>query len=255
MARTSVLEDLVEITSRIPWLLAASIGGGLFYFFKYYMPLQVSGTFAPMFSALAYVSLGACLLGALIGLFRRIGEYLVFKSQRSINSVRSLSWSDFERMVTEAFRQRGYQARRSPSGPDGGVDIVLEQGNQTTLVQCKQWKKSRVGVKPVRELAGVVAAQKASGGIFVCSGDYTSEAVELAKKSHIDLIDGRRLADLMEFTPSKPPTEVHLSLTTSFDCPECGSNLVRRVARRGKNVGSEFLGCSAFPKCRYTRSD
>jgi DNA topoisomerase-1 len=32
-------------------------------------------------------------------------------------------------------------------------------------------------------------------------------------------------------------------------CPECGKDLIKRSGRYG-----EFIGCSAFPKCRYTRS-
>ena len=32
-------------------------------------------------------------------------------------------------------------------------------------------------------------------------------------------------------------------------CPECGKPLVVRSGRRGK-----FIGCSGFPKCRYTRN-
>ena len=44
--------------------------------------------------------------------------------------------------------------------------------------------------------------------------------------------------------------ERHSSTTT---CPKCGSKLVERTARKGPNAGSTFLGCSAFPKCRYTQ--
>lgn len=35
-------------------------------------------------------------------------------------------------------------------------------------------------------------------------------------------------------------------------CPKCGSELVERVAKTGVNAGKSFLGCSSFPKCRYT---
>ena len=35
-------------------------------------------------------------------------------------------------------------------------------------------------------------------------------------------------------------------------CPRCGSRLVIRTARRGKNIGNKFWGCSSYPKCRYT---
>lgn len=47
------------------------------------------------------------------------------------------------------------------------------------------------------------------------------------------------------------------SLRARYDststCPKCGANLVERVAKRGSNAGSRFLGCSGYPRCRYTK--
>lgn len=37
-------------------------------------------------------------------------------------------------------------------------------------------------------------------------------------------------------------------------CPNCGGRLVIRTARSGSNAGSQFYGCSNYPKCRYTRN-
>jgi len=37
-------------------------------------------------------------------------------------------------------------------------------------------------------------------------------------------------------------------------CPKCGSKLVRRIAKTGPRAGSEFLGCSRFPNCRYIKN-
>ncbi|MGF1807490.1 DUF2726 domain-containing protein, partial [Aliivibrio sifiae] len=34
-------------------------------------------------------------------------------------------------------------------------------------------------------------------------------------------------------------------------CPKCLSNMVLKVAKKGKSVGNEFWGCSSFPKCRH----
>lgn len=42
--------------------------------------------------------------------------------------------------------------------------------------------------------------------------------------------------------------------TSNTVCPRCGSNLVKRTARKGPNAGSEFLGCSNYPKCRFTKN-
>ncbi len=44
--------------------------------------------------------------------------------------------------------------------------------------------------------------------------------------------------------------ERHSSTTK---CPRCGAELVKRIAKTGLNAGSTFLGCSEFPKCRYTK--
>lgn len=38
----------------------------------------------------------------------------------------------------------------------------------------------------------------------------------------------------------------------ALSCPKCDAPMVRRIARRGKNAGNEFWGCSTFPKCRST---
>lgn len=41
---------------------------------------------------------------------------------------------------------------------------------------------------------------------------------------------------------------------TALVCPRCGSELVVRTAKKGKNVGNMFYGCSNFPKCRFVRN-
>lgn len=34
------------------------------------------------------------------------------------------------------------------------------------------------------------------------------------------------------------------------ECPKCHKHMVKRSAKKGKNIGDEFWGCSDFPKCR-----
>ena len=49
------------------------------------------------------------------------------------------------------------------------------------------------------------------------------------------------------------PTESTSAEEKSLTCPRCGSRLVLRTAKKGSNAGQQFYGCSAYPKCRYTR--
>ena len=37
-------------------------------------------------------------------------------------------------------------------------------------------------------------------------------------------------------------------------CPKCGSNLIERIAKKGTNAGTTFLGCSNYPQCRFSTS-
>ncbi|MET4133688.1 DNA-binding helix-hairpin-helix protein with protein kinase domain [Porphyrobacter sp. MBR-155] len=53
-------------------------------------------------------------------------------------------------------------------------------------------------------------------------------------------------------SPSPPPPPATASGGVS--CPRCGSRMVRRVARRGRNAGNSFWGCSRYPSCKGTRS-
>ena len=43
---------------------------------------------------------------------------------------------------------------------------------------------------------------------------------------------------------------LHQRHTSNTVCPKCGSDLVERTANQ---TGSIFLGCSSYPKCRFTK--
>lgn len=136
------------------------------------------------------------------------------------------------------------------TGPDGGVDLTITREGERYLVQCKNWKTQSVGVPIIRELYGVVAAEGASGGVIVCSGSFTQDAIEFARGKPIELIGGPRLTQLIDDVQKQKKVE---PVTQDSPCPSCGGTMVMRTARRGKAAGSSFWGCSRFPKCRGTR--
>lgn len=43
-------------------------------------------------------------------------------------------------------------------------------------------------------------------------------------------------------------------IVTPMLCPRCGSSLVLRTAKEGRNAGKQFYGCISYPYCRYIRS-
>jgi len=169
-----------------------------------------------------------------------------------------MTWQQFERLVSEFFRRRGYSVKQiGGDGPDGGVDLVASKGTDRYFVQCKQWKARRVGVQTVRELYGVMSAQGAAGGFVVTAGEFTLEAKRFVGGLNIRLFDGTHLHKMIReagkesIVRDKQPPQ-----TQNFEpeCPKCGKPLVRRVARQGQNSGAEFWGCAGYPACRYTMS-
>lgn len=43
-------------------------------------------------------------------------------------------------------------------------------------------------------------------------------------------------------------------LASNTTCPKCGRPLRMKVASRGARVGSRFLACSGYPRCRFTKN-
>lgn len=37
-------------------------------------------------------------------------------------------------------------------------------------------------------------------------------------------------------------------------CPNCGGDLILRIATRGAKIGNQFYGCSNYPKCKYIQN-
>ena len=54
--------------------------------------------------------------------------------------------------------------------------------------------------------------------------------------------------------PPSPASPPRLSTSTQVLCPRCGTHMIKRMARKGRNAGSYFWGCGRYPVCKGTRS-
>ena len=273
--RTGAAEDLIELISLLPWwagvVLALVSYIGLH---AWALRLATAVTAAPTLSNAVtspLVQLGQyalpviCLVGAIVSAWRRHQRKSlrdkVFLS-KTADVLGDMSWREFEMLVGEGFKRRGYQVvEMGGSGPDGGVDLVLRKDGEKHLVQCKQWRAYKVSVQVVRELFGVMAASGAAGGFVVTSGRFTGDARKFAEGRNVRLLDGDALFQLIrsvrDASPMNSDTAESVSLSSRPKgapeapfCPRCSSPMVRRTARRGTHVGESFWGCSAFPSCR-----
>ena len=159
-----------------------------------------------------------------------------------------------------AFRRKGFAVQENMvGGADGGIDLSLRKDGKLHIVQCKQWRRSKVGVSIVREMFGVLTASNAVSVYVVSSGNFTNDAIKFAQGLPIELINGDKLLELIADVQTTKPLQASVKQidkpvvkpTNTTTCPKCASPMVKRIARKGTNLGNEFLGCSGFPKCRH----
>jgi hypothetical protein len=177
----------------------------------------------------------------------------------SLENLQRLEWKRMEILTAQFFKAIGFDARMTRVGADGGVDVELRQLGQDKPVgyaQCKAWTTYKVGVKPIRELYGVMAAEHVQHGVFVTTSIFTEEACEFARGKDLELVDG---ATLIGFIKRLPPDQQQELLKTAFagdfstpTCPNCDIKMVSRTAHKGKDVGSTFWGCRNYPRCKQT---
>lgn len=272
--RSGLAEDLLELAALLPWWLCLLLATVSYAVLHPYATAPVVLNAAPgqlgsmmneaILKGLAtggqYVLPIILVTGAAVSFLRRRKRGALIQSvadNPSGSMLRDMSWQEFELLVGEAFRMRGYAVtERGGGGADGGVDIELRKGSEIFLVQCKQWRAYKVSVTVVRELYGVMAARGAAGGFVVTSGVFTSDAEVFARGRNIELIDGSILQTMIEQTKKGRPGERVLAASPSRDgpvCPKCGNQMIRRTAKQGPNAGNEFWGCSTYPKCHGIR--
>lgn len=281
--KTSLLEDLMEIAAHLPWqagVALALVSYLVLHHFAVQLPLPThpdalkamektfgdlaaSSIWTAIAGVLQYVVPFAFLVGAGVSFVkrRRQGElHGRVAADSSADALDKMTWRDFEGLVAETFRQKGYRVfERGGDGPDGGVDLEAHQGRDKYLIQCKQWKARQVGVATVRELYGVITAEGAVGGFVVASGSFTADAVAFAEGRSIRLVDARGLRRMIDGVEGSvysqaPAPRPDAALSANPACPKCGSAMVRRTAKSGRNAGNEFWGCAKYPSCRGVRN-
>lgn len=256
-------ESLLDILVMAPWWISLILAGLVHFALTVIVPAkfandQIWSGFAQQIANYAWIFSGFFLMAAVFSFIFSLKRKSLVNRQTGRESLQELSWKEFEWMVGEAYRRQGYAVEESlGGGPDGGVDLVLRKDGRKILVQCKRWKKYSVGAPIIRELYGLLVDQKANEAILVTSGKFTREAEAFAKGKPLQLVDGDTLSRLVAGLQKggaqrSAPTQAVTQDESVPTCPKCGAPMVLRTAKRGKNVGQSFYGCSSYPKCRGT---
>jgi len=124
-----------------------------------------------------------------------------------LSRVRAMKPKSFEQLVVDVLVAMGYGGSQLDAAQvvgksgDGGIDGVIKEdrlGLDMVYVQAKRYTAD-VGPGAIREFVGSLGEHKATKGVFITCGGFTSGAQEAAAKAHhrIVLIDGDQLAEYM----------------------------------------------------------
>lgn len=248
--------DLAKI-SPIASLCLTSVAGVAYAIFKWiWLPTEPYNLFCTWISGILFAIFAAATIYGFIG---HAARQRTLNRQRSLEDLRSLTWGQFEHLVADAYQRKGYRKFDNGGPGDGGVDVILRREDARIAVQCKQWKTWSIGEPALRDFLGAITDGGYDQGIFVTVGKFTAAAQKFADRNRIELVDGEKLLALVkDVQPGSVASSVPVNIEPSPSrdqtpsCPKCHTPMVRRVAKRGPQAGSQFWGCPSYPACRGT---
>lgn len=107
-----------------------------------------------------------------------------------------------EDVVASVYRDIGYEARVTARSGDGGIDVVLDGPDGTTIAIQVKRHRATIGVEPIRSFAGALFLAGFAKGSFVTTSTFTAGAEEAANESAargkpIELVDAKRFFEAL----------------------------------------------------------
>jgi restriction system protein len=118
----------------------------------------------------------------------------------TLQDMLDLTPANFERAIGALLRDSGYShVKNIGRSGDQGIDLLCRDATGRSCgVQCKRYAPGRtIGSPELRRFLGSLVYRELEHGIYVTTSAFTNAAVEVARHSDIDLIDGDRLTSLL----------------------------------------------------------
>lgn len=178
--------SLFAILLRSPWWISLAIAA----------VLALAG-FAALPPAWRIFGIAAALpfiIIAGITLWRSLKRPSSRRVEKTLESVRTMSWQQFADSLEAGLKRDGYTVTRSSAN---GFDFELARDGRRFLLGAKRFKAAKNGVEPLRDLVEAADRHDGGGTMFVTVGELTDQARAFAIKHRVALLRGEELARLM----------------------------------------------------------
>lgn len=131
-----------------------------------------------------------------------------------------LSGVEFELLCKNLIDKMGFVTEITKASSDGGIDIIAYSNKPMIsgkyIIQCKRYS-GNVGEPIIRDLYGVITAERANKCILITTGFFTKAATQFAENKQIELINGYELSKLLEIYQIIQSTRTLFSLIIRYE--------------------------------------
>lgn len=121
----------------------------------------------------------------------KLAREIILKSN-SAASLYEASGPEFEVRVARIFRKWGYTVTECGGSNDGGVDLIVTQGDEHSLVQCKAHAKA-IGPAVARELFGALSHSSANHAYLATLHGVSASAAEFVRGKPMTILTSHDL--------------------------------------------------------------
>jgi restriction system protein len=180
-----------------------------------------------------------------------VHEPLARPTEWSPEVLRHMDWKRYEEVCAAYYDEAGVSCKAIHLGRVGGIDVRLFQDGPdkaSGIARCKASSVHRLEARPVVDLVGAMARQRIAKGFFMTREGFHQDAVEVAAKHGITLVDSRVFLSLIQRLPSKAQKHL-LYFATGGDwstptCPACGVKMEKRQRK-----GAQYWRCPNAVRC------
>lgn len=123
-------------------------------------------------------------------------EYYSFESAVDMDTMTGIQ---FEKLVGKLYNRLGYSVQFTSTNNDQGTDIIASKGDKKISVQVKRYK-SKVGNAAVQQAIAGAQFHSCTHTSVITNSSFTKSALELARRSSTEMIDGKKLIELFKKT-------------------------------------------------------
>lgn len=133
----------------------------------------------------------------------------------------------FEDVVASVFKSFGFHAITTAYQNDGGIDVILLDGDARIGVQVKR-SKNKIDVEQIRALAGALYLDGYTEGVFVTTSTFTNNAIITADRYAargipIRLVNADGFLDALQITEKRDIHQGNL-MDLVYEIQDMGEN-------------------------------